>query len=373
VDESILIDISAAVNQSAGIGRYARELTRELIPLLPPGRGRLWYASDGDMSNPHLLEQPPWHSLAATSARLSRRNVDRLTRHDALRRSRFLGSGNPLDSYSPDFTAPPGRRGHVTIHDLAWLSPEAESPPALASYLRPVVDRALRTATTIFTVSNTVRTEILDRFDVSGDRVIVVPNAPASIFYSAERLEPEELATLGIDREFLLFVGTIEPRKNLPLLLQAMIQLPNELMLVIAGGNGARAPEQLAPIQRFDLGSRVVHLGFVPEDMLPRLYASASAVVYPSRYEGFGLPVIEGLATGVPVIASNLPVFHEVGGEEVTYFDPADASSLVYAIESTIGSLIEDTAAQDRRKARAHTFDWHASAQIVARRLQVFR
>ena len=364
---TILIDVSAAINQGAGIGRYARELTRELIPLLPAGKSRIWFAADAKVADAGLLDRAPWSSLPTSRARLSRRNIDRMARFERLRSGNVLGSGSPLDSYSPDFTSPPGRREHVTVHDLAWHHPEAEVPAALTSYLRQVVDVAVRNASTIFTVSRTIRTEILNRFDLPETRVIIAPNAPAKQFFSAHCMGSEELATFGIDRSFLLFVGTIEPRKNLPIVLEAMLRLPDDLMLVIAGGSGARATEQLARIKENGLNRRVVRLGFIPEIALPSLYASASVVVYPSLYEGFGLPVVEGLATGVPVVASDLPVFHEVGGQEVTYFDPFDALSLVHAIEITTGSNSQDEVSRERRRAQARMFEWRASAQIVAR------
>ena len=367
---SIVIDISAAVNQGAGIGRYARELTRELVRLLPPDSTRLWFALDDSPADPGLLERPPWSELPATRSRLTRRNVDRLGMRMRLPVSRLMGAGHPTDSYSPDFTTPPGRREHVTIHDLSWLNPEAQTAPELAAFLEPVVRRAIERASTVFTVSSTIRAEILDRFDLPGDRVTVAPNAAAPYFFRAEPQTHSELSRLGVKSPFLLYVGSIEPRKNLPVLFRALAILPRELSLVMVGKNGWNAERQLDPIERLGLQRRVVRLGFFSDSQLPGLYASAAAVVYPSRYEGFGLPVVEGLAAGVPVVVSDLPVFREVGGDEVTLFDPSDPRSLADGIERAISGEGRIPATRERRLTQARKFDWGASAEIVARRLQ---
>lgn len=285
---------------------------------------------------------------------------------------RLLGSGGATNSYSPDFTAPPGEHEHITVHDLAWLHPEAHTPPALASYLGPVVDRAIRRSTTVFTVSETVRTEVIDRYDLPPDQVLVATNAAASAFFGAESLTKEELASLTIREPFLLYVGSIEPRKNLPVLLEALAMLPEELTLVVVGNDGGNAEQQLSVIERLNLQQRVARPGFLPDEQLIRLYASAAAVVYPSRHEGFGLPVIEGMAAGVPVVASDLPVFREVGGDAVTYFDPVDTRSLVEAIDFAISSDASGEVMREVRRTQARRFDWQTSAAVVARRLQKF-
>lgn len=364
------LDVSAAFNQRAGIGRYARELTRELIPLMPPDSTRLWYAADGAPADPKLFERAPWYELPSTRSRISRRNVDRLFMRSRLPLSALLGAGKPADSYSPDFTAPPGTREHVTIHDLAWLHPEARTPAKLASYLAPVVNRAIQRATTIFAVSQAVREEILERFRLHDDKVVVASNAAASLFFNAKAMPDHNLQALGIRTPFLLSVGTIEPRKNLPVLFEAMALLSRDVSLVVVGSNGWDVATQLAPVQRLGLTGRVIRAGYLPDIQLATLYAAAAAVVYPSRYEGFGLPIVEGLAAGVPVVASDLPVFREVGGRHIWLFDPGDPTSLAAAIEHATGSEQSTNELRQSRRDQARTFDWRLSAQAVSRRLQ---
>lgn len=364
-----LIDVSAAFNQRAGIGRYARELTRELIPLLPPHTTRLWYAADRRPNHPELINLVPWSELAATRCRISRRNVDRISVRTGFPLRKLLGSGNPDVSYSPDFTTPPGSHEHVTIHDLAWHHQEAQTPPELARYLTAVVNRAIERADTIFTVSASVRAEILGTFGLSERKVVVASNAAGPEFFTARSLDPSQLEKLGIRRPFLLFVGTVEPRKNLPVLLKALASLPAEFTLVVVGKDGWKAQQQLEFVHTLGLQNRVVRPGFVSDQLLPGLYASATAVVYPSHYEGFGLPVVEGLAAGAPVIAPDLPIFREVGGAAVEFFETNEPESLALSIQRSASSSADDHELHVRRQAQARKFDWHSSAVVVAQRL----
>lgn len=369
----LLIDISAAVNQSAGIGRYARELTRELIPMVDAGTTRLWYAEDNLPHDPQLPERPPWSSLPACRSPISRLNVDRLFVRQNVPLHRLLRLGTPTDVYSPDFTAaaPKHSRTHVTVHDLAWLHPEAQTPESLARFLTPVVERSIRAASTVFTVSNAIREEIVQQFAVPSDRVVVAPNAAAAHFHRAEPFGDDALVTFGLRRPFFLSVGTIEPRKNLPVLFEALAMLPPFTQLALVGRAGCDAPSILGRVDELGLSGRVVRLGFVPDDALPGLMASAAAVVYPSRYEGFGLPVVEALATGTPVVAANLPVFREVGGDAANYFDPADPAKLAGLLDRAL-SLSNAEEVRTSRMVRARRFGWKESAAIVAQRLQEF-
>lgn len=367
----LVIDISAAINQRAGIGRYARELTGRLIPLLDPERSRLWYAEDQTAYDVALLGRVPWSHLSARKAPISRLNVDRLIFRESLPFLRFLRIGRPADVYSPDFTAPApdSARAHVTIHDLAWLHPEAQTPPPLADFLAPVVQRSVQTAATVFTVSNAVRTELLDRYALRDERVIVAPNAAASHFFDAAPLSDEALLALGLRHPFVLFVGTIEPRKNLTALLQAMTRSSPEIQLAVAGRPGWDSRAILSQIDGLHLAGRVVRFGFLPDDLLPRLMASADAVINPSSYEGFGLPIIEALATGSPVVVSDLPVFREVAGRTGIYVQPEEPESFAAAIDQ-VAAHGDDPLARRQRVERARAFDWRTSAGIVARRLQ---
>lgn len=373
MNAKLLVDISAAVNQGAGIGRYARELTRRLIPMLPSEAAELWYAEDDSPYDPGLVESRPWAGLRIRKSPISRTNVDRLLVRQSIPIQRLLRLGDPSDVYSPDFTAPTpkGSRTHITVHDLAWLHPEAETPEPLARFLLPVVERAVGSASTVFTVSDAVRQEIMQHYSVPPERVIVAPNAAAPHFHGALPMEDDALVTFGLRRPFLLSVGTIEPRKNLSTLFEAMTMLPPSYQLAVVGRSGWGAESIMNQIDELNLSGRVVRIGFVSDTKLPGLMASASAVIYPSRYEGFGLPVVEALATGTPVVASELPVFREVGGDSVVYFDPSNADDLVTAIERSVSSSRGEMQRRSRM-VRARMFDWNRSAEIVARRLQEF-
>lgn len=371
VSDELVIDISAAINQCAGIGRYARELTERLIPLLDDEKTILWYAEDENACDPELPARAPWRDLSSRKARISRLNVDRLIVREQLPFPWVLRLGKPGDVYSPDFTAPSrgGTRTHITIHDLAWLHPEAETPPPLAAFLAPVVQRSIRMASTVFTVSHAIRGEIIARYTIPEYRVIVAPNAAARQFFEAIPFDDEQLLALGLRRPFLLVVGTIEPRKNLGTLFAALDYLGPDIQLAVAGRPGWRAAEILAQIEHNQLSGRVVHLGFFPENLLHRLVATADVSVNPSRYEGFGLPIIEAMATGTAVAASDLSVFREVGGTAISYFDPTDPADMARVIETL---LDHDSAPIERQRRidQARQFDWNRSASIVAQQLQ---
>jgi glycosyltransferase involved in cell wall biosynthesis len=368
---SILIDISAAVNQGAGIGRYARELTRQLLPRLATTDVGLWYATTYPTHDEAMLCRPPWSGVSNSRSPLSRRNVDRIAIRRRLPIAWLLQCQHATDVYSPDFTAPPvGKaRSHITVHDLAWFHPEAVTPKPLADFLGPVVDRAVRHAATVFTVSDTIRNEILNRYSIPPEKVIVASNAADERFFAEQPLADAELVTLRTRRPFLLYIGAIEPRKNVGALVDALARLPDELQLVIAGNDGWDSGNIWRQIAQSPSSGRIVRAGFVSDETLPTLIASATAVVYPSHYEGFGLPVVEALAAGVPVAVSDLPVFHEVGGQEVEYFDPTDSADIAHAIERAISSDRQSGARRERRSAWARRFDWQSSANVVAARL----
>lgn len=367
----LLIDISAAVNQRAGIGRYAREITRQLLPMMGAMPTRIWYAADPGPFDSDLLSEAPWTTVPVATSLLPRRLVDRTVIRHRIPIGRMLRTGHASAVYSPDFTAPPvgGAAVHITVHDLAWFHPEAATPPSLSRFLEPVVQRTVHRATTVFTVSDAIRSEVIERYRVDPGMVVVAPNAAAAHFFAhfdrGTASEPS-IATFGT---FVLFVGTIEPRKNLVMLFEAVRYLPDEIRLILVGRRGYRADEILDRVRRLGLESRVIELGFVDDARLRALMATSLAVVYPSRYEGFGLPVIEALATGSPVACSNLPVFEEVAGSQARYFDPRDPVAIAAAIEAAISDGRDDAAIVDSRIAQARMFDWAASAAIVQQRL----
>ncbi|KIX11155.1 glycosyl transferase family 1 [Dethiosulfatarculus sandiegensis] len=226
----------------------------------------------------------------------------------------------------------------VTIHDLSFVyEPQWHKKDNVAFSMR-ALNRAVRRADALIVPSEFTARELI-RFDPSvRGRVRVVYEAVSPRFSAAQ--SKKALAGLrkkyGLEKPFFLFVGTLEPRKNLPHLVKVFHHLwENGLIeqdLVLVGGEGWKADETMRAIKDPAGRGKVKALGYVPFEDLPGLYQAAYGVVYPSLYEGFGLPVLEAMACGAPVITSNISSLPEVAGEAALLTDPVDESSLADAV-----------------------------------------
>jgi glycosyltransferase involved in cell wall biosynthesis len=334
----------------AGIERYALELVRALAAIAP-GEIVVFLPPDPPEAVTRLpVEQvrlPFAYRVPAEQAWLpwaaARARVDLL--------------------HSLAFPTPVLWRGRsaVTVHDATpWLHPEAASL-VMRYYHGPLFPQALGRAAAVFTVSEAARDDLVRAASVPRERIHVIPNGVDERFFEARAPE-------GPRAPYLLAVGTLEPRKNLPLLLDAFRALRadgRDLELLLVGHQGWSHSLPLG-----DLAPHVRLLGPVPDEDLPALYAGASCFVLPSLYEGFGLPLAEAMAVGVPAVASDIPALREVGGEAVRYADPHDAASFAAAIREALddrqGSQLRAAAA----RGRARRFRWDACAEAT---LKVYR
>jgi alpha-1,3-rhamnosyl/mannosyltransferase len=241
----------------------------------------------------------------------------------------------------------------ATIHDLTcWLMPEVHTPGNVKAD-REFADNILSRADGLIAVSENTRQDAIRLLGIAPDRIRTIHSGIAESYYNAV---PSERA-----RPYTLYVGTIEPRKNLDTLLDAWAllkpSLRDEFDLVIAGPRGWNSDQTLVRIER-----EATYLGYVPEDQLPGLTAGATVFVYPSLYEGFGFPVAQAMAAGAPVLTSNNSCLPEITGNAAILIDPrsaeAIASSLTRMLESE--SLLADLAARGRM--RADLFRWEKCA-----------
>jgi glycosyltransferase involved in cell wall biosynthesis len=313
-------------------------------------------------------------SVTVTRLPFGRRRADQLWFRARLPLKVQWFAGKADVAFSPDFTLPPVGKipRAITIHDLAYeIFPERTSP-ALRAYLAAVVPKQIAQASRVLAVSQTTKQDLIERMNVDESRISVVMNGVEERFFQTSPLNPERKTELKLPDEYLLIVGTLEPRKNHLNLFKAIQLLDRHLdiPLVVAGRRGWEDEPIVREASLLAECGKVILANYVPDADLPSLYAGARAVIYPSWYEGFGLPVAEALASGAPVVASTAPALKETGGESAIYCDPSDpeciADKIIFALREEHGT----EEARSGRKARAREFTWDRSGIALAGVLQ---
>ena len=257
----------------------------------------------------------------------------------------------------------------ITVHDLSFLRYPETHPAERVRVMDRRVPKAIASCDYVLVDSEFVRREVLDVYGPPPEKVVTTYLGVSERFRA---MTPEEtntvLARHGLEHgNYVLSVGTLEPRKNLTGTLEAFARLPGPLQkrcpLALVGMVGWHM-EQLAPrLRQLSAGGRVRTLGYVPDADLPYLYAGAGAFIYPSIYEGFGLPVLEALAAGVPVVTSNRASLKEVAGSQAAALEPDDFSGLGEALRKALEHDAADAAGRARRIAWARTFTWQRCAE----------
>ena len=261
----------------------------------------------------------------------------------------------------------------VTIHDMTLSMLPRLHPRRKQFLIRPLIPLVARGAARVITVSNQARDDIMRLLRLPAERVAVIREAAAPNFRPAPAAEQARVrAAYGLNGPYVLYVGTLEPRKNLVRLIRAWRRLHERGViahrLVLVGTRGWRD----RPIQREieHAGTKIVVTGYVPGGDLPALYSAADAFVFPSLAEGFGLPVIEAMACGAPVLVSSVPALRELVADAALAVDPLDEQ----AIELEIERLLSDAAlrAELRRRGllRAAEFSWTEAAR---RTMELYR
>ena len=337
-----------------GIGRYIRHLY-EAMSAEAPGREVLVGYSRRDTERrlrgawqrSVTLWTPPHHRLErwALAAELVR--------------------FGPRLVHSPDHVAPLplGWRSVLTVHDLAfWRVPESHEPASRAYY--EDLRRSAAEAARIICVSRATKADLLAECPDVESKVRVVHEAPDPSFARAVKDEMERSPLAG-RRPYFVFVGTIAPRKNVRRLIEALAQLEAAVRpaLVVVGADGYGAAEVRALPRRLGIEGAVRFVGAQPAAEVARLYAGALALVFPSLLEGFGLPVLEAMAVGAPVITSNRSSLPEVAGKAALLVDPEDVTALREAMArvASDAALREQLSAAGR--ARAAEFSWERAAR----------
>jgi glycosyltransferase involved in cell wall biosynthesis len=271
--------------------------------------------------------------------------------------------------HSPDFIPPFGGRFRsvITVHDLNFIHFPQFLTPSSARYYGQI-HRAVQRADHILTDSNWTRADVLNLLDVPAERVTTVHLAADPVYRPiTDRQEVRRAVhSYGLPAEFIIFVGTLEPRKNVPALLKALRQLHDRgygVDLAIVGRKGWLYEEIFATVAALRLSDHVHFLRDVPNDDLARLYNAAQCLTLPSHYEGFGLPPLEAMACGTPVVVSNRSSLPEVVGEAGLLIDPDRPEDLATAI----GRILDDSSLRaslrQRGLIRASEFSWARAAR----------
>jgi glycosyltransferase involved in cell wall biosynthesis len=254
----------------------------------------------------------------------------------------------------------------IVVHDVLPLHFPHEYPRQ-QYYFRHLVPAVLKRARLIVAVSEHTRRDLAAFYGITSPNVHVVPNGFDAQRYRAGIASQSVKDKYGLEA-YLLFVGNLLPHKNLSILLRAFASIAGRMahQLVIAGKKDPRYyPALEAQVQALGLQGRVLFLDYVPAEDLPALYAGADACVLPSLYEGFGLPVLEAMACGTPVIASRASAIPEVAGEAALLFDPHDVHDMAQTIAAVLGHPDRRETMRHRGLARATQFSWRRTATAI--------
>jgi glycosyltransferase involved in cell wall biosynthesis len=371
----IAIDYSAAVNQRAGIGRLVRNQVLALADLDPDNDYRLVYARPNAGTKPQF---PKARNFSRHEVGVGERWLTILWHRAKLPLPADWLSGAVDLYHCPDFVLPPLRRarGILTVHDLAFLMRPDCADDRLRAYLEEVVPRSVQRADFIIADSENTRNDLVVLLGVQPSSVAVVPGGVEQRFEpvtDAAWLQRARTA-LGINKEpFVLAIGVLEPRKNLNRLMDAFAALKQQgsvvpdLKLVLAGGKGWLYHDIFEHHASSPVRHDILIPGFVPDELLPAIYSAAEVLAFPSLYEGFGLPILEAMACGTPVVASRASCLPEVAEGAALMIDPTNVEGLTGALELAL--LDQDLRARliERGHQRASEYSWRRAAEQLLR------
>jgi glycosyltransferase involved in cell wall biosynthesis len=362
-----------------GVGHYTFELARALANIEPSCQFEIVYPSSYptislvDDGNEALPPDNSPNNLP-DNLKLQRVRVGPLGRHWwSAGLPRYVRRGKLDLFHGTNFDVPLWRRAAtvLTIHDLSHLlHPETHEKRSVRRARRrlPLMARA---ADAIITPTESVRREVCEQLKTSPEKVFAIPEAARACFRPLAFAETAEVRRrLGVGDDFLLTVGTLEPRKNLPVLVNAFEEVArarpqSNIQLVIAGGRGWLSGPLFRAIEKSPSRDRILLTDYLRDEDLRALYASCRAFIYPSMYEGFGLPPLEAMACGAPVIASRIPAHEETVGDRALLFDPQNVDELAQKILELLGDETARRALSTAGQQRATEFSWENTARLT--------
>jgi glycosyltransferase involved in cell wall biosynthesis len=359
----LVVEVTTCTSERTGIGYYTEHLVDALIATAAPGD------EVALIGNRELAPLPAekWAGRVRTDgARIRYIWMQR----DAGRMIEEVGADFAL---FPNYLAPlvsPCPYVNV-VHDLALIRTPQFFNARKRLLVRPLLPVVARGAVAVGTVSEASRRDVTALLGVAPERIVMLPGAPHPACRPPAADEIARVrARYGLTRPYVLTVGTLEPRKNLPMLLRAFDRLrahsgtaAAELDLVAVGGKGWRDRDLRAELALRLSSGRVHLLGYVPESDLVALYGGAVLMAYPSHFEGFGLPVVEAMACGTPVVATDVEALHEVSGGAAILVPPGDDGALAEQIARLAGDAGAREVARARGLSRAQAFTWESTAE----------
>jgi len=358
------IDATSIPRQMAGAGVYTYNLIRAVAAVDHENEYTVFAKSDAfdDLNR----DEPLFRTVrVSTRSRPARLLWEQLALPIHLRRQKI----DVL--HSPHHTAPmvvAGCRRVITFHDLTFFLLADRYPRSRLMYFRAVSWATARVADALICPSQAVRDDIVRILHARPEKVHPIAEAAAPEFQPIKnRAALEKLRTrYALPERFILSVGSLEPGKNRAALLKAYAGLRKrglEQKLVVVGQRAWKYEDDLALAEELGIKGDVLFTGYVPPEEMPALYNAADLFVFPSLYEGFGLPVIEAMACGVPVVASNLSAIPEVAGEAALLVDPRDIDQLCDAMERVLRDKRLQAALRRRGLERAQGFSWERAAR----------
>lgn len=343
-------DGTPLLGRRTGIGRYVEAIAGR-VSRFPDARfvATAFARAPASALQPHLAP-----SVATASKRVPARVLQAIWSHSELLPVSALCGQIDL-FHGTNFVLPPvgSAKGVLTVHDLTYLR-FPETVTAASARYADLVPRGIERADVVCTLTHTVADEVSREYGLDRSTIVVTSPGVEDTWFDAEPLTAAQRQALGVPARYLLAVGTVEPRKNLAFLVAAHRRLraadAGVPPLVLAGPSGWGPDIGASP-------DDVLLIGYVDTPILQGLVAGAQVLVFPSRYEGFGLPPLEALAAGVPVVVTDLPVTREVLGPHAGYFAGDNTQALQEAIESGLQPAGVHAREDGRRHARGWTWD----------------
>jgi len=364
----ISIDYTPAYEQGGGIGRYVRELTSALVQVDSTNQYKLFVSG----ANQTTLPPTPSDNFIWKPSPITPKWFARLWHRARLPLPIEAFTGHIDLHHATDFVLPPtlpSTKTILTVHDLSFIRVPDAATPSLRSYLNQVVPRSVNHADHILADSQATKDDLIELYKTPEGKITVLLSGVDKRFKPitdtmALSHTKEKYGLTGI--KYIFSVGTVQPRKNYSRVIQSLAALRkagHNIHYVIAGGKGWLEDDMYQAIEETGLSDYIHLLGFVDDEDLPTLYSASECLVITSLYEGFGLPILEAMACGIPVITSNLSSLPEVCGQAGILVDPLDTTAITNAIQSVLSDETQREQMIQAGFKQVANFTWERSAK----------